>query len=79
MPGMHLLRPTPIRGLMAGLLALIAFASSAVVMTADGPSSGTTNLALAPAAQTVVHGGGARIEGARGDDEGDGRDDGGHH
>jgi hypothetical protein len=35
-------RSTPRRGLLAGLAALIAFASAAVAMTAGGSSSATT-------------------------------------
>jgi hypothetical protein len=44
-------RTTPARGLLAGLLALIVFASFAVAMTVHGPSGATQ----ATATQTVLH------------------------
>jgi hypothetical protein len=79
---MHIQRPNPRRGLFAGLLALIAFASTAVGMTTGAPSGGTTSVATqASTAQTVVRGQDVRLDLGRGDGDGEsgGRGDGGRH
>jgi hypothetical protein len=72
-------RPTPLRGLLAGLLALIAFASTAVAMTAGRTSSTAGSPAQLAAAQTVVGGDGGPTDAARGGDEADGHDGGRRH
>ena len=46
-------RPSPLRGLLAGLLALIAFASSAVAMTAGGSNGDAALPVQAVAAQSA--------------------------
>jgi hypothetical protein len=46
-------RPTPRRGLLAGLLAVVVFASSAVAMTARGTTSATGTAAQTSAAGAV--------------------------
>ncbi len=48
---MRAARPTLLRGLFAGLLALVVFASLAVAMTAGGPAAGTSSLAQGAAGQ----------------------------
>jgi hypothetical protein len=63
---------TPFRGLPAGVLALVTFASAAVAMTAGGSSNGAATTAQAVTAQMV--------DGLRGDRDGvsgDARE--GHH
>jgi hypothetical protein len=48
-------RHTPRRGLLAGLLALITFASGAVAMTAGGSGAGpATAVQAQPPAQAVI-------------------------
>jgi hypothetical protein len=47
-------RPTPRRGLLAGLLALILFASAAIAMTAGGAGPAANGTAPTLAAQRVV-------------------------
>lgn len=79
-------RPRPIRGLLAGLLALVTFTSSAVAMTAGGRSSGLGALArsvtaqVADAAHFATSAGGhldGTHAGRRGEDGGAAHD--GHH
>ena len=74
MRGMTIQGRTPLRGLVAGLCALAAFAASAIEMTAGGSSAGTGNAAQV-AARTVIQGDGASIVAARGDGDGDGGGD----
>jgi|1186.fasta_scaffold87177_2 hypothetical protein len=76
-------RSTPIRGLLAGLVILIVFASSVVAMTAGGSRS-NSNLPASQYAQTVLvapDSGTRGTERSRGDDAGeaDGHDEGRHH
>jgi hypothetical protein len=72
---MHIQASSPLRGLLAGLLALIVFASVAVSMTAGGSSSGTTKVIAQQASVATAA--------VQGDGDGDansrGRGDGGHH
>jgi hypothetical protein len=49
---MWAIRSTPHRGLVAGLVALVGFASGAVAMTASGSSSATTAATQAQSVQT---------------------------
>jgi len=85
-------RPTPLGGRFAGLLALIAFALTAVAMTAGGPSSTPATPTQAQYAQPAVvaadagrhgwerFGGGDADPADRHDgDEAHGRDEGPHH
>ena len=72
-------RPTPLRGLLIGVLALTGFAATAVEMTAGGSGSGAPVSAQVAAAQTVLNADGARNDAARGVDEGGRHGDGGHH
>jgi hypothetical protein len=70
-------RPNPPRGLLAGLVVLVAFAWFAVAMTTGGSRTNTPSLRPALTAQTaVVRSDGAGIAG--GADEDRGRDDGEH-
>jgi hypothetical protein len=68
----------PLRGLLAGLLALIAFAAVAVAMTAGGSRAAAGTLTPPATAQTVVQGGHARIA-LRDSDAHDGVSSGDHH
>ena len=63
-------RHTPQRGLLAGLVALIVFASGAVAITANGSSTATAGATQTQSARTVE----AVISNAR-----DVNDHGGHH
>jgi len=50
----HTARPTSVRGLLAGLLALVAFSSAAVAMTAHGTTAGASGPAAAPGPAPAV-------------------------
>jgi hypothetical protein len=69
--------PTPLRGLLAGVFVLIAFAWCAVAMTAGGSSGGPANPARALTAQTAVRDAATPI--GEGLDEEHGRGEAGHH
>jgi hypothetical protein len=63
-------RSSPLRGLLAGLVALVAFGSCAVAITAGGSSGATTPT---PSAQTIVASVDGRARATEGRDGGDGR------
>jgi hypothetical protein len=72
-------RSSPVRGLFAGLIALIMFASAAIAMAAGGSAPATSSAIQASGVQAAVGGDGAapqdggrahtRISGFRDDDD----------
>jgi hypothetical protein len=68
--------PHPLRGLLAGLLALVGFASAAIALAAGGTNDTTTTAQAAAVRTATGFAGDADLDGRR-SDFADGRD--GHH